>query len=278
MLNRETFFAYARNAPFGGSLTSAQKAGTNLILDYCEALKLPLVWIAYILATAFHESAHTMQPVRETLATSDKQAIARLDAAFKAGKLKSVKTPYWRPDSEGKSWFGRGLVQITHKVNYLKFKLSDPSAALKPDVAVKVLVDGMRLGLFSTRRLKDYGSTEASFNAVGARAIVNGTDRASLIAGYYEALLPALKAAAGQQSVNLSDEKMSALATPDDQDLTNSPVAQTVLSTLGGGGIMSAVFGISNPWGFAVVALILIITAVFGWGYFTGRIHFKRAA
>ena len=66
--------------------------------------------LAYMLATAFHETAATMQPVRETLAESDASAAARLEHAWRAGRLGAVATPYWRADAEGKYWFGRGLV------------------------------------------------------------------------------------------------------------------------------------------------------------------------
>lgn len=131
--------------------------------------------LAYILATAYHESAHTMRPVRETLATNDKQAIARLDSAFAKGQLKWVKTPYWRD-----GWFGRGYVQITHKANYDKFGITK-SEALDTDIAIRVLLDGMIKGMFTGKKLSDYITLSKS-DFVGARRIVNGTDRAKDIA------------------------------------------------------------------------------------------------
>jgi len=49
-----------------------------------------------------------------------------------------VKTPSWRPDTEGRSWLGRGLVQRTHKRNYEAMSkvtgidlVGDPSRAME---------------------------------------------------------------------------------------------------------------------------------------------------
>ena len=143
-----------------------------------------------MLATAFHETAATMQPVRETLAASDAAAIGRLDRAFSAGRLASVKTPYWRPEADGRSWLGRGLVQLTHKRNYEAMSkvtgidlVADPSRAMDMDVAATILIEGMRLGSFTGRKLDHYFSEEKA-EWIGARQIINGNDRAELVAGY----------------------------------------------------------------------------------------------
>lgn len=172
---------------------------TQLIIAECRASGLTKPQTAYVLATAYHETAHTMKPVRETLATSDAQAVARLDAAWAKGQLKWVKTPYWRTDTEGKSWFGRGYVQITHKANYQRLGerigvnlVGNPSLALEPKIAAKILVRGMVEGLFTTKKLSDY-ITPAYKDYVNARRIVNGTDKAQEIARLaeqYESALP----------------------------------------------------------------------------------------
>ena len=86
---------------------------TRLIVETCLKHGLLRNQAAYCLATARHESAHTMKPVRETLAKTDAKAKEILTKAWKAGKLPWVKKDYW---SDG--WFGRGYVQLTHKANY----------------------------------------------------------------------------------------------------------------------------------------------------------------
>ena len=180
-MNRQTFFAALRrrdSGVFGTSLTQGQVDGCETILAACDGLRLPFV--AYILATAYHETAYTMQPVRETLAATDGQAIARLDRAFAAGKLKWVKTPYWRKDADGKSWLGRGYVQLTHKANYAKAgaKLgvdltTNPDAAMHPTVAALILVRGSMEGWFTGKKLPDYAAGDG-FDYVNARRVING--------------------------------------------------------------------------------------------------------
>ena len=116
-MDYKTFFDTVRPL-FGGKLSQSQVNGINTILNKSNGLPVP--YVAYILATAQHETANTMLPVRETLASSDKSAVNILEKSWKSGKLKGVKTPYWRFDSDGKTWLGRGYVQLTHKYNYDK--------------------------------------------------------------------------------------------------------------------------------------------------------------
>jgi hypothetical protein len=171
------------------------RGDTRLIINVCAANDLLRNQAAYVLATARHETGGTMKPVRETFATSDKQAISRLDAAWAKGQLKWVKSPYWRD-----GWFGRGYVQLTHRDNYDKAGrrigidlVSDPAKAMIPEVAAKILVKGMQEGWFTGKKLADYITlTKSDFRQ--ARRIVNGMDRADDIALYakqYDALLKA---------------------------------------------------------------------------------------
>ncbi len=191
-LNRDFFFDQLREKLYPNGLNMAQVEGHEAVLDAWEKehAKSDDRWLAYILATAYHETAFTMQPVRETLANTDEQAAARLEAAWDAGKLSWVKTPYWRKDADGNYWFGRGLVQITFKANYRKLGdaigvdlVADPDLALGLDVAVQIIFYGMLNGSFTGRKLADYFNKTKS-DWVNARRIVNGLDRADAIAGY----------------------------------------------------------------------------------------------
>lgn len=188
-MDRAKFFAAVRSPLFAGKLSDAQVSGIDAILDEAEKRGTPLKHLAYMLATAYHETARTMQPVRETLASTDDKAIRILDRSFAAGKLPWVKTPYWRKDKDGKSWLGRGLPQLTHKRNYEVMSpivgvdlVADPNRAMEPRTAVKIMFEGMERGSFTGKKLADYIGAVADY--VGARRIINGTDEAKTIAGY----------------------------------------------------------------------------------------------
>lgn len=192
-MNAEAFFAEARKQ--FGRLSQSQVDGINAILNAAVGRKRSHV--AYLLATAWHETRRTMQPVRETLAGSDAQAVARLDRAWKAGKLKQVKVPYWRFDDTGRTWLGRGYVQLTHRDNYRKAAamvgvdlLGNPSLALRADIAARILVEGCEVGLFTGKKLSDY----LPGDYVNARKIVNGLDKANVIAAHAVAFESALRA------------------------------------------------------------------------------------
>lgn len=176
-------------------MTDMDLGDTRLIVDECGTRGLSLQQAAYILATAFWETARTMKPVREALASTDQQAIARLERAWAKGQLKWVKTPYWRD-----GFFGRGYVQLTHKENYevagkhlcVNLK-NNPQKALEPEIAAKVLVIGCRDGWFTGKKLSRYiGDGKADY--VNARRVVNGTDKAKVIAALAEEYEEALRA------------------------------------------------------------------------------------
>lgn len=191
-VDRQFFFDTLRETLFKGSFTEGQIEGTAALLDAWE--RWPWRgddrWLAYMLATVFHETAYTMQPVRETLATADEKAIEILESAFACGRLSWVKTPYWRKDEDGRCWLGRGLVQLTHKRNYEAMStvtgvdlVTDPDRAMEMDTAVTILMEGMRLGSFTGCTLADFFGDDRE-DWVNARRIVNGTDRAQQIAAY----------------------------------------------------------------------------------------------
>lgn len=278
-MDKVVLFNYLRRSPFGGSLTQGQVKGVERLLEAWEDLypESDIRWVAYHLATVFHETGQRMQPVRETFASSDRQAKARLDAAWRDGKLPWVSKPYWR---EG--WFGRGDIQITHKTNYRRMQtklgidlLNKPHLALDPTVSAQISIMGMVEGMFTGKKLSDYFS-DSKDDPVNARKIVNGLDKASLIASYYKSFYDSLVKAQSSTAEELPDVTSGA-AKPDDKVPTpkESPGLWTMFVTFVTG-LVGSIVKIDSPEAAMVVGLLIVASAGFAFLYFTGRIKFDR--
>ena len=183
--NPSAFFAASRSAElFGSTMFQGQVDGCNTILGACSAAHWPLAWTAYGLATAFHETAHSMAP--------------RAEIGKGAGK------PYGAVDKTGEAPYGRGYVQLTWRQNYVRADdllglggrlAADYDVALQPEIAAQILVRGMAEGWFTGKSLKQLVPTDrpGDFEDFrSARRIINVLDRADMIAGYALAFQVAL--------------------------------------------------------------------------------------
>lgn len=186
--NRSAFFAAARSSLFGGRLAASQVQGVEAIIDGFEKRGLSdRRWLAYMLATTFHETDRTMEPIVEY---GGRKYFDKYDTGRLAEQLGN--TP--EADGDGYLYRGRGFVQITGFDNYRKFGLeADPDKALELETATNILIVGMTTGTFTGRKLSDYFSGEKA-DWVNARRIINGTDRAADIADYGRAFYQALEA------------------------------------------------------------------------------------
>jgi putative chitinase len=184
-MNRSYFFKRVRESVFGGKLSQKQVDGMTRLLDVWERdyADQDYRYLAYCLATVKLETAHTMLPVREY--------------GKGKGRRYGVKTgPY------GQVYYGRGDVQLTWEKNYRRMSpvvgedlVRFPDRALDPHVSAKILFVGMMDGMFTGKKLSDYIAGEKC-DFEGARRIVNGTDKAKMIAGYAYAFADALYQAA----------------------------------------------------------------------------------
>lgn len=171
-MNTEYFFNRIRQSVFGGKMTQPQVEGVTNILNYRDKNwpKMSDDELAYLLATVVHETAHKMQPVREM------------------GGERYLRSKKYYP------WVGEGLVQVTWKENAVKFGAKKPGDLLTWPIALRAAFEGMIKGMFTGKKLADYINKDR-VDYVGARRIINGTDRAKLVAGYARAFRDAFRQA-----------------------------------------------------------------------------------
>jgi hypothetical protein len=183
--DRNTFFNEVRNELFGGALTQQQVDGMSVILAVWEydAGGTPMTdvrWLAYMLATVYHECATKMWPTTEYGSQSY---------------------------LEGKEYFpyvGRGFVQLTWEDNYRTASaalgliddrdlVEHPEMALDSLISARVMFRGMAEGWFTGARLGSFFNADTD-DPYNARTIINGHDDAKLIEELHDQFLAALMA------------------------------------------------------------------------------------
>ncbi len=221
MLNGAAFFAVLRERLFDGSLSQSQVDGINrLVAAFTLYGSGDRRHLSYGCATSYHETGRRMQPVREGFAATDAQARAAVANLLQRGK---ISTNYALPNKYGKSFYGRGDVQLTHERNYAAMGLligvdlaKDPDRALDPAISARILWEGILRGVslrgdFTGKALEDFIVGDRC-DFVGARRTVNGTDRAKDIAGYAEIFEKAF--AAGGMPLHFAVASPPSKATP----------------------------------------------------------------
>ncbi len=163
-------------------LTQPQVDGFDIVLNAIDGD--PLAFAAYELATCWHETNKTMQPVREAYWLSEA----------------------WRKDHlRYYPWYGRGFVQLTWEPNYSRADrelglngelTTTPDKAMDPLIAARILHTGMNEGWFtgvSLKKVLPSSGIATREQYMNARTIINGRDRADLVEDYAQAFERALR-------------------------------------------------------------------------------------
>ena len=185
-----------------GKLSESQVSAFNHIVSAMDADKsISYPQGAYILATIWHETATTMQPIAEygkgkgriygSWYRNSKDQLY----TFKDG---SKTTAYLQSDYPH-LYYGRGYAQLTWFENFKKASeklkhdfLNNPDDVMRIEHATNILLLGIKEGWFTGRKLSDY-INQSKKDYLNARRIINGMDKASLIAGYAETFEKALR-------------------------------------------------------------------------------------
>lgn len=184
-MNKAEFFDLIRGQIFGGALNADQVKHIEAIVDASAAAGWSIPYAAYALATGQHETARFVHLkeiggvgyfTRMYDVRGNRPSLARSNGNVHPG--------------DGPRFIGRGYVHLTWRNNYRRAgqKIgvdleSNPELAAEPGIAARVMIEGMQAGWFTGRAMRHYlDGTPPDY--VGARRIINGVDKASLIAGY----------------------------------------------------------------------------------------------
>lgn len=210
MINRTFFFDHIRVSLFRGKLSPSQVSGLNVLLDAWESefWQYDARILAHNLGTTFHETNQTMQPIREKggRAYFIHMYWDNLKIRKQLGNL-SIDDAVLRS--------GRGFVQLTGRRNdtratselreqcpklVAEFEADTkeqfdlvrfPGQALHPKIAVAVLFLGTIQGWFTGAKITKFFN-ETTENWIGARSVVNGTDKNKIIADFAKTFYAAI--------------------------------------------------------------------------------------
>ncbi|MEL4896427.1 hypothetical protein [Crocosphaera sp. Alani8] len=205
-MDRAVFYDDVRADVFGGRLTQGQVDGMEAILNFWEDPPVQptgdfkvnwdirsIGWLAYMLATTFHETARTMQPITEY---GSFEYFRRYCNRKDLGNGPA----YGGQPDDGPRFRGRGYVQLTGRRNYTAMTpivrgfypgspdfTTDPEAVKDDRYAAVIMFYGMFNGIFTGKALKNYIGDPDKGQIVDyyhARKVINGLDKASLIENY----------------------------------------------------------------------------------------------
>lgn len=193
-MDRKIFFDAIRRSVFRGSLNEEQVEGTEQLLrvwfdHYADQNPQHL---AYNLATAYHETAHTMQPIMER---GRRSYFNKYEPGTRIGRMLGNTVR-----GDGYRFRGAGHVQNTGRRNAQKATdelnarfgmdinlVEAPELRLDPFISAHSLFLGNLMGWWTGKGLADYldeDDRDEWGDYVRCRYVVNGRDKRELIARY----------------------------------------------------------------------------------------------
>lgn len=228
----KSFFDAVRKPLFHGRMGQSQVDGMKMtIREWFKRNDLTDErWLAYMLATVWLETDRTMQAISEY---GDRAYFTRMydikggrpDIARQLGNIHA---------GDGAKYHGRGKPMITGRANYQKATQyvgshigvdfeAKPSAVLQGNHSDLLMFSGMIKGWFTGKKLADYFHGDLE-DPIGARRIVNGSDRADDIAEAYEYFLTALDGAFSARKSTLTVHKNLPISQDDNPDTFTPPL------------------------------------------------------
>jgi len=271
-INRKVFYDYVRQRVFGGHMSQKQVDHVSAILDAWERgySSSDYRWLAYALATAYHETDRFRQ-LRER---GGRSYFNRYEPGTRIGKRLGNTLK-----GDGYRFRGAGYSMLTGRRNFRLLGrmigvdlVANPEAALDTNNAARILLEGMKRGVFTGKKFSDYIHPGGKADYVRARRIINGNDRAGLIAGYARKFATALRMAMKEDhppvvyAASLTPPEGEEMKPASDPSPAKKPVTK---STSVGNGIaglsaVAAAFSGFADWKIAAIvaggAAIVIIT------------------
>lgn len=280
MLNRKVFFREIRGSLFRGRFSKKQVQGITRLLDVWEqhyASDYPDEFLAAGLGTTKHETADTMQPIKEYGGRAYFMRMYDISGnrPAKARELGNIHV------GDGAKFPGEGDVQNTGRRNArVSSKLindllgtnidfeKNPELRGHPIYSAHCLYLGCITGLWTGKSWGKYiGEGKGSHaNFKQSRRVVNGMDKASLIAGYCVEFLEAIKVARAEAPAPTPEDVPRPPETSD-----KAPEQSTTLwSVIGGflssiGSAFAAVIGLgeSQPILAGAIITMTFLTGLF---------------
>lgn len=178
-MSNEAFLSRITRELFFGSLPSWQKRPVLRIVEEGQRRNRSVEDIAYVLATGYHETARW-----------------KFNEEIGRGQGRDYGERIWLIRGQAVTYHGRGDTQLTWLENYAKMSIfltlehqreinlvSNPDMAKEPEMSSLIIWEGMIRGMFTGHNLADH-IRPGAVDYEGARRIVNGTDKAAMIAGY----------------------------------------------------------------------------------------------